>query len=270
MSGRCPRCDRVECDWPAAYALFSAHYQHPVPGEQEREQRAAADCRAHAVDWRKACLAARTQLDAAITLAVCEAAHVTPRPGQLYRFIAMAGCPECAPLVEPYQNEEGYIEPPHPEEQVAAGGTFRAIKHHGDISIIDDMLGATIAHTKSTRQAARIVAALTEVAVLTEKCADGDRLRQELHRGRIDLRKDRDAAREALRMAEEHVAELDRQVMTAREHILRMRPVVEAAARQEERADNNGYSFSEYEDAICETAAAVRAYRRTRTEEKKP
>ena len=95
-----------------------------------------------------------------VDLALCESRHIVPRPGVLYRFTPVEGCPGCKQDVEPYQDAEGWVTTPEPTEQVAAAGTFRAIKHYGDICIIDDVAGAGIARTKSTRQAQRIVEAL--------------------------------------------------------------------------------------------------------------
>lgn len=39
-------------------------------------------------------------------MALCEIGHVTPRPGQLYRFTVRPGCPQCAKLAEPYAAEQ--------------------------------------------------------------------------------------------------------------------------------------------------------------------
>jgi hypothetical protein len=64
------------------------------------------------------------------------------------------------PFVEPYQDAEGWVHPSYPQEEVGQEGQFRAEKGRSDISIIDDVLGACIAHTKSTRQAKRILEAL--------------------------------------------------------------------------------------------------------------
>jgi hypothetical protein len=77
-----------------------------------------------------------------------------------------------APFVEPYQDAEGWIQPAYPREEVGQAGHFRAEKGHSDISIIDDALGACIAHTKSTRQAKRILEALAATEVSEPYKAD--------------------------------------------------------------------------------------------------
>lgn len=167
-----------------------------------------------------------------VTLSVCDAAHVTPRPGRLYRFIAVEGCPDCALIVEPYQDAEGWIWPAHPTEEVAHAGRFVATRHHGDIGICDDHgdlrgFRVCLARTKSTNQARRIVEALAaaeERAVEAERdaaLADASNLRSLLAKCEAHMEKwspeveqslvykrERDAARLALRMAEEHVTML--------------------------------------------------------------
>lgn len=99
-----------------------------------------------------------------IEMALCESRHIIPRPGVLYRFTPVDGCPSCKQDVEPYQDAEGYVTTPEPTEQIAAAGKLRAIRHYGDINIIDDDIGAGIAWTKSTAQAKRICEALAAPA----------------------------------------------------------------------------------------------------------
>jgi len=62
MSERCHRCDRADCPWPEAYRVFCENYQHPVKGQQEAEQAADADCKAHKVNWRDEALRARSEI----------------------------------------------------------------------------------------------------------------------------------------------------------------------------------------------------------------
>jgi hypothetical protein len=101
-----------------------------------------------------------------IELALCEPPHLFLRPDVLYRFVVMEGCPDCARACNPTGIDgEGFQTTPHPIEEVGAVGKFRAFKHYGDIVITDDGIG--VAHTKSTRQAIRIMRALANPTALT-------------------------------------------------------------------------------------------------------
>jgi len=80
--------------------------------------------------------------------------------------------------------------------------------------------------------------------------------------------RERDAARAELDMAAASIREMADECRAVKderdalaERCERMRAVVEAAERQRERSDGSRYTFSEYEDAICETDRAVDAYR---------